>query len=81
MYEFTLMITGAAVAAWLVVLWRTRARAMGVYVMMPITVLVFLAGTVLYTQAAPLLPVLNSYWLVIHVATPSSAPARCRRNR
>jgi cytochrome c-type biogenesis protein CcsB len=71
MYEFTLMITGAAVAAWLVVLWRTRARAMGVYVMMPITVLVFLAGTVLYTQAAPLLPVLNSYWLVIHVAAVS----------
>ena len=68
MYEFTLMITGAAVAAWLVVLWRTRARLMGVYVMLPIVVLVFLAGTVLYTQTAPLLPVLNSYWLIIHVA-------------
>jgi cytochrome c-type biogenesis protein CcsB len=68
MYEFTLMITGAAVAAWLVVLWRTRARLMGIYVMMPIVVLVFLAGTVLYTQSAPLLPVLNSYWLIIHVA-------------
>jgi len=68
MYEFTLMITGAAVAAWLVVLWRTRARQMGVFVMLPIVVLVFLAGTVLYTQTAPLLPVLNSYWLIIHVA-------------
>jgi cytochrome c-type biogenesis protein CcsB len=68
MYEFTLMITGAAVAGWLVVLWRTKARLMGIYVMLPIVVLVFLAGTVLYTQSAPLLPVLNSYWLIIHVA-------------
>ncbi len=68
MYEFTLMITGAAVAAWLVVLWRTRARQIGIYVMTPVAVLVFLAGTVLYTTSAPLLPVLNSYWLIIHVA-------------
>jgi cytochrome c-type biogenesis protein CcsB len=73
MYEFTLMITGAAVAAWLVVLWRTRsqARSMGLFVMLPVTVLVFLAGTVLYTQSSPLLPVLNSYWLIIHVAAVS----------
>ncbi len=68
MYEFTLMITGAAVASWLIVLWRAKARLMGIYVMTPIVVLVFLAGTVLYTRSAPLLPVLNSYWLIIHVA-------------
>jgi cytochrome c-type biogenesis protein CcsB len=68
MYEFTLMITGAAVAAWLVVLWRTHAaRPMGMYVMTPIAVLVFLAGTVLYTQSAPVVPILNTYWLNIHV--------------
>ena len=68
MYEFTLMITGAAVATWLVVLWRNRsARPMGIYVMTPITVLVFLAGTVLYTRSAPVVPILNTYWLNIHV--------------
>lgn len=68
MYEFTLMITGAAVAGWLVVLWRNRAaRPMGMYVMTPITVLVFLAGTVLYTQSAPVVPILNTYWLHVHV--------------
>ncbi len=68
MYEFTLMITGAAVATWLVVLWRNRsARAIGLYVMTPITVLVFLAGTVLYTRSAPVVPILNSYWLSVHV--------------
>ncbi len=68
MYEFTLMITGAAVAAWLVVLWRNRSsRPMGIFVMTPITVLVFLAGTVLYTRSAPVQPILNTYWLNIHV--------------
>jgi cytochrome c-type biogenesis protein CcsB len=68
MYEFTLMITAGAVAGWLVVLWRTRLRSIGVFVMTPITVLVFLAGTVLYTTAGPIAPALHSYWLVIHVA-------------
>jgi cytochrome c-type biogenesis protein CcsB len=68
MYEFTLMITGAAVAGWLIVLLRNRgARSMGVFVMTPIAVLVFLAGTVLYTRSAPLVPILNSYWLSVHV--------------
>jgi cytochrome c-type biogenesis protein CcsB len=68
MYEFTLMITGAAVATWLVVLWRNRgARPMGIYVMTPLAVLVFLAGTVLYTRSAPLQPILDSYWLHVHV--------------
>lgn len=68
MYEFTLMITGAAVASWLFVLWRNpNARPMGMYVMTPITVLVFLAGTVLYTQSGPIVPILNTYWLNIHV--------------
>lgn len=68
MYEFTLMITGAAVAGWLVLLWRTgAARAIGIYVMTPITVLVFLAGTVLYTRSAPVVPILNTYWLNVHV--------------
>ncbi len=67
MYEFTLMITGAAVAGWLVVLARTKSRSIGVFVMAPVTVLVFLAGTVLYTTAGPLVPALHSYWLIIHV--------------
>lgn len=70
MYEFTLMITAAAVATWLVVLRRQpAARSIGVYVMTPITLLVFLAGTVLYTTSAPLQPILNVYWLHIHVIT------------
>jgi cytochrome c-type biogenesis protein CcsB len=32
-------------------------------------ILLFLAGTVLYARAAPVVPALRSYWLVVHVTT------------
>lgn len=67
MYEFTSVITAAAVAVWLLVLLRTRARAVGLFVMFPVTILVFVGGTVLYVPASSLVPALQSYWLVIHV--------------
>lgn len=67
MYEFSSMITAATVAVWLVMLVKTRARSIGLFVMFPVTVLVFLGGTVLYTRASSLVPALQSYWLVIHV--------------
>ena len=37
--------------------------------LLPVVVLLFLAGTVLYAQAAPVVPALRSYWLVVHVTT------------
>ncbi|WP_214364661.1 c-type cytochrome biogenesis protein CcsB [Pseudonocardia sp. H11422] len=70
MYEFTSAICLAAVAGWLVVLRRSPAlRPVGVFVLTPVLILMFLAGTVLYAQAAPVVPALQSYWLVIHVTT------------
>src|SRR5260370_10539662 len=36
-------------------------------VMLPVILLMFLAGTVLYAKAAPLVPALRSYGLAIHV--------------
>ncbi|MGH3567139.1 MAG: c-type cytochrome biogenesis protein CcsB, partial [Pseudonocardia sp.] len=70
MYEFTSAICLAAVVAWLVVLRRSPGlRPVGPFVMLPVVVLLFLAGTVLYTQAAPVQPALQSYWLVVHVTT------------
>ena len=39
----------------------------------PVVMLQFLGGTVLYTQAAPVMPALQSYWLVVHVTTVSIA--------
>jgi len=70
MYEFTSVFCLAAVIAWLVVLRRTPAlRTVGLFVLLPVVVLLFLAGTVLYARAAPVVPALRSYWLVVHVTT------------
>ncbi|GAA2329720.1 c-type cytochrome biogenesis protein CcsB [Saccharopolyspora halophila] len=79
MYEFGSAITLAAVIAWLIVLFRqTRAtrrdsspaqlRALGGFLFLPVVVLLFLSGTLLYAKAAPLQPALQSYWIVIHVS-------------
>ena len=70
MYEFTSAICLAAVVGWLVMLRRSPvARGVGPFVLLPVVILLFLAGTVLYAQAAPVVPALKSYWLVIHVTT------------
>jgi cytochrome c-type biogenesis protein CcsB len=70
MYEFTSAICVAAVITWLVVLRRSPGtRQIGLVVLLPVVILMFLAGTVLYANAAPLVPALRSYWIVIHVTT------------
>jgi cytochrome c-type biogenesis protein CcsB len=67
MYEFGSAICFTAVLVWLVVLHRNSVRQVGAYVLLPVIVLMFLCGTVLYVQAAPLQPALQSYWITIHV--------------
>ncbi|HEY2224332.1 c-type cytochrome biogenesis protein CcsB [Actinomycetospora sp.] len=68
MYEFVAAVTLVGVVAWLVVLFRRpELRRLGVFVLLPVILLMFLGGTVLYTQAAPVVPALRSYWLAIHV--------------
>ncbi len=67
MYEFTSMICAAAVAGFLFVMYRTRARSTGFFVMIPVVILMFVGGTKLYTQVETLVPALHSYWLLIHV--------------
>lgn len=69
MYEFTSVICAAISICWLIVLARTGARTMGAFVMLPVVILAFVAGTVLYVPAAPVAPALNSYWKWIHVTT------------
>jgi cytochrome c-type biogenesis protein CcsB len=69
MYEFSSAVGVVAVVAFLVVLVRQpQVRYLGMFVMLPVIILMFLAGTVLYTKAAPLVPALRSYWLAIHVS-------------
>jgi cytochrome c-type biogenesis protein CcsB len=70
MYEFASMVGAAAVIAFLALLVKMpQVRYLGMFLLFPIVVLLFLAGTVLYTAAAPLVPALRSYWITIHVTT------------
>lgn len=74
MYEFTSAITLAAMVTWIVMLRRTPSmRPVGMFVLFPVVVLLFLGGTVLYAPAQPVMPALQSYWLVIHVTAISIA--------
>jgi len=70
MYEFASVVGAAAVIAFLVTLIRLpHVRYLGMFLLFPVVVLLFLAGTVLYAPAAPLVPALRSYWIAIHVTT------------
>jgi cytochrome c-type biogenesis protein CcsB len=73
MYEFMSFVCLIAVVAWLIMLRRFSIRRLGAFVLIPVFILMFLGGTVLYTQAEPVQPALQSYWLVIHVTVVSSA--------
>ena len=74
MYEFVLMVCLFGATAWLVLLaTRPAVRPLGVFVMTALVILLFLAGARLHTDAGPLVPALNSYWLRIHVSTASLA--------
>jgi cytochrome c-type biogenesis protein CcsB len=68
MYEFVTLTCAAAVAAGFVVLRTPRLRPLWVFVLIPVLILLFVAGTVLYATAAPVVPALQSYWLRIHVS-------------
>jgi cytochrome c-type biogenesis protein CcsB len=75
MYEFSSAICAAAVLTWLVVLQRSAAgrdgglRLVGPFVLLPVVALMFIGLRVLYAEAAPVQPALQSYWLVVHVTT------------
>ncbi|HZN72369.1 MAG TPA: c-type cytochrome biogenesis protein CcsB [Micromonosporaceae bacterium] len=68
MYEFVLAVTFVGAVAWLVlVVRRPEVRRLGLYVSLTLMLLLGVAGLLLYTAVSPLVPALNSYWLVIHV--------------
>jgi cytochrome c-type biogenesis protein CcsB len=70
MYEYTLSATFVGAAAWIVVLARRPAiRHLGLYVSLALVVLLGANGLIAYTPVGPLVPALNSYWFIAHVAT------------
>jgi cytochrome c-type biogenesis protein CcsB len=74
MYEFSSVAGAVAVIAFLAVMTKLPAlRHLGAFILLPVVLLMFLAGTVLYSQAQPLVPALQSYWLAIHVTLVSIA--------
>jgi cytochrome c-type biogenesis protein CcsB len=74
MYEFVVAGTFVGVVAFLVLLARRPAlRLLGLFVTIALVLLLGLAGMVLYTRVAPLVPALNSYWLKIHVSAAATA--------
>jgi ABC-type transport system involved in cytochrome c biogenesis permease subunit len=79
MYEFSSAICAAAVVTWLVVLRASAtACAVGPFVLLPVVALMFIGLRVLYAEAAPVQPALQSYWLVVHVTTISISSAAAR---
>ena len=67
MFEFTITAMVFVVGAYLIMLWRTGARWLG----LPVTLLAAvgngLAVTVFYVAVAPLVPALHSVWFLIHI--------------
>ncbi|MEU2255472.1 c-type cytochrome biogenesis protein CcsB [Nocardia xishanensis] len=71
MYEFVTMACAAALVVGLGFLYEQKFRAIWVFLIAPVLVLMFLAGQVLYAEAAPVVPALKSFWLPIHVTVVS----------
>ncbi len=67
MYEFVSMAVAAAMLAGVIALRGQGNRSLWAFLLIPVLILMFLAGTVLYADAAPVVPALRSYWLPIHV--------------
>ncbi len=66
-------ITFVGVVTWLVLLRKYPLRHLSAFVLLPVVILMFVGGTMLYAVAAPLQPALQSYWLVIHVAAAAAS--------
>ena len=75
MFEFAVVACLAVMAAFC--LWSTRQdlRWLGLFVVTPVLLVLGIALVLWYTEAAELMPALQSYWLVIHVAVAVIATA------
>jgi cytochrome c-type biogenesis protein CcsB len=71
MYEFINLTCLSGLIAAAVVLRRPGYRALWVFVLVPVLILLTISGRWLYTNAAPVMPALQSYWLPIHVSVVS----------
>jgi cytochrome c-type biogenesis protein CcsB len=68
MYEFSITAALGILGVFLVLSIGRDLRWLGLFIVIPALLTLGLAVTVLYTEAAQLVPALKSYWLVIHVS-------------
>ncbi|WP_340684883.1 c-type cytochrome biogenesis protein CcsB [Amycolatopsis coloradensis] len=68
LYEYGMATTFIAVVTWLVIMRKFPVRHLTGFLLLPVVILMFVNGTMLYTTAAPVQPALQSYWLIIHVS-------------
>jgi cytochrome c-type biogenesis protein CcsB len=71
MYEFINLTCFCGLVAGAIVLRKPQYRALWVFVLVPVLILLTVSGRWLYTNAAPVMPALQSYWLPIHVSVVS----------
>ena len=75
MYEFSLAGSVVVTGVYLASLWRMDLRFLGTFVVGPVLLTLGLAVAVFYTDAAQLVPALQSFWLIIHVSVAFVASA------
>lgn len=68
MYEFSITAALGILVVFLGFSLKRDVRWLGLFIVIPALLTLGLAVTVLYTEAAQLVPALKSYWLIIHVA-------------
>ena len=71
MYEFINLTCLCGLVAGAIVLRRPQYRPLWVFLLLPVLILLTVSGRWLYTNAAPVMPALQSYWLPIHVSVVS----------
>ncbi|GAB6901155.1 c-type cytochrome biogenesis protein CcsB [Kineosporia succinea] len=75
MYEFSISGSVVVTAVYLLALWQVDLRFLGTFVIGPVLLTLGLAVAVFYTDAAQLVPALQSTWLIIHVSVAFVASA------
>jgi ABC-type transport system involved in cytochrome c biogenesis permease subunit len=73
MYEFVIAISFASMTVFLVMQTRYPVRFLGAFVSLVAALGLGFAVRYLYTQAGPVMPALNSYWIAIHVTAAITA--------
>ncbi len=71
MYEFINLTCLCGLVAGAIMLRRPQFRPLWVFLLLPVLILLTVSGRWLYTNAAPVMPALQSYWLPIHVSVVS----------